>query len=411
MISEVTISNFKSVRNLTLPLGRVNIFIGANGSGKSNILEAIAFAGAASADKLDNEFLKSRGIRISNAELMKSAFDTTGKKNPVEFGFKSDEREIKFTIESEVGTIPKWNIQEKGEIENSIVSFIDGLFLRGELNLQDNINTSQPEDLKKIAESLTSLFEQVKSTDNDITHSSFINTIKETLVPSLTTRAYKEILYDKWLSEFIIYSPELSALRKYEEEGQIFPLGINGEGLFHVLQIFHEKYEPETIQQIKDYLHLIEWFDDFESVDEKSTNRKYLVVKDRFMPDIYLNQSNVNEGFLYLLFYVSLILSKETPAFFAIDNIEASFHPVLCKELIRKLTDLAHTQNKQILITTHNPFILDGLNLDNQDERLFVVKRNSEGETIAKRITKYSKNIKLSEAWMSGYIGGNPETI
>jgi AAA15 family ATPase/GTPase len=74
VIKEVTIKNFKSVQDLTLPLSRFNVLIGSNGSGKSNILEAIAFGAAASADKLDNEFLGSRGIRTSRADLMKSAF-------------------------------------------------------------------------------------------------------------------------------------------------------------------------------------------------------------------------------------------------------------------------------------------------------------------------------------------------
>ena len=41
MIQEIRIKNFKSVQKLKLELGRVNVLIGANGCGKSNILEAI----------------------------------------------------------------------------------------------------------------------------------------------------------------------------------------------------------------------------------------------------------------------------------------------------------------------------------------------------------------------------------
>jgi len=43
MLRRVTIKNFKSIKNLSFDLGRVNVLIGENGSGKSNILEAIAF--------------------------------------------------------------------------------------------------------------------------------------------------------------------------------------------------------------------------------------------------------------------------------------------------------------------------------------------------------------------------------
>ena len=70
MIRKVRINNYKSIPDLTLDLGRVTVLIGANGSGKSNILEAIALASAAAQNKLDNEFLISRGIRVTETRFM-----------------------------------------------------------------------------------------------------------------------------------------------------------------------------------------------------------------------------------------------------------------------------------------------------------------------------------------------------
>src|SRR5689334_12182744 len=43
MISRVTIENFKSIEKAAFDARRVNVFIGEPNSGKSNILEAIAF--------------------------------------------------------------------------------------------------------------------------------------------------------------------------------------------------------------------------------------------------------------------------------------------------------------------------------------------------------------------------------
>jgi AAA15 family ATPase/GTPase len=74
MITELKIENYKSIQDLTLDVGRVNILIGENGCGKSNILEAITFAAAAEANKLDNEFLFNRGIRVTEPQLMRSIF-------------------------------------------------------------------------------------------------------------------------------------------------------------------------------------------------------------------------------------------------------------------------------------------------------------------------------------------------
>ncbi|HAS9351436.1 TPA: hypothetical protein I3799_001940 [Enterobacter cloacae] len=76
-------------------------------------------------------------------------------------------------------------------------------------------------------------------------------------------------------------------------------------------------------------------------------------------------------------------------------------------------------KNKQIFMTTHNPITLDGIDLFNDDHRLFVVERDKEGLTRVKRIspppgmTKEQweseyYGMKLSEIWLSGAIGGIP---
>ena len=41
MIERIAVENFKSLRSVDLTLGRVNLFVGTNASGKSNFLEAL----------------------------------------------------------------------------------------------------------------------------------------------------------------------------------------------------------------------------------------------------------------------------------------------------------------------------------------------------------------------------------
>ena len=38
MIEQVLIKNYKSIRDLSLPLNRLNVLIGSNGAGKSNFI-------------------------------------------------------------------------------------------------------------------------------------------------------------------------------------------------------------------------------------------------------------------------------------------------------------------------------------------------------------------------------------
>jgi predicted ATPase len=398
VIKEVTINNFKSIQELTLPLSRFNVLIGSNGSGKSNILEAIAFGAAASADKLDNEFLGSRGIRTSSAHLMKSAFTSEWSLKPITLEFKENGQEIYFDIEENEETpILKWVVKQRLDIEETISNNLLSI-------LTDDIDNISNAEFKKLSSTLKELIK----TEN---REAVVTFMKKVLDRTTVAEIYKSVYYNQFLANFIIYSPEINSLRKFEEESQIKPLGIKGEGLFSLLQIFreNESYGAKTIEEIKRYLHVIEWFADFETAE--SYERKSLSIKDRFIQNIPLNQNNVNEGFLFLLFYVCLIVSKETPSFFAIDNLEASFHPKLCEELTKNLISLGEHHNKQIILTTHNPFVLDGLDLNDKNQSLFVVRRNSDGETIANKVDGPPKNVKLSEAWMRGYIGGQPETI
>jgi len=54
---------FKSIENAELELGNINVFIGANGSGKSNLLEALGVLAAAAYGRVDQESLVRRGCR------------------------------------------------------------------------------------------------------------------------------------------------------------------------------------------------------------------------------------------------------------------------------------------------------------------------------------------------------------
>ncbi|MCU0541542.1 MAG: AAA family ATPase [Oscillatoriaceae cyanobacterium Prado104] len=93
MLKEVRIKNYKSIQKLKLELGRVTVLIGENGCGKSNILEAIALASAAADDKLDNEFLASRGIRVTEPQLMRSAFEKENLDKDISIELRVDDRE------------------------------------------------------------------------------------------------------------------------------------------------------------------------------------------------------------------------------------------------------------------------------------------------------------------------------
>ncbi len=373
MIRKVKIENFKSVQSLELELGRLNVFIGENGCGKTNILEAIAIGSAAVENKVDNEFLTTRGIRVTEFKFMTSAFDL-------------NDEEITVSFESEKKQVLHCQIDfGKQEWETSLSGDGIGFLSSKTYDLFGKANFSNLEKLdKELAKALS-----LRQSFIDESHT----------VP------------------FLIFAPENTYLRNFQEEGQILPLGIRGEGLFkHLTTLFKE--QPEAFAAIKKQLEIIDWFEDMDIPKDLWPYERRIAIRDRFLhPELqFFDQRSSNEGFLFLLFYFTLFVSDRTPKFFAIDNIDSALNPKLCSRLVQTLSKLAAEHNKQAIVTTHNPSILDGLDLDDPEQRLFVIYRNADGHTVANRVEKKqplngSENVRLSEAFIRGYLGGLPKNF
>jgi hypothetical protein len=217
---------------------------------------------------------------------------------------------------------------------------------------------------------------------------------------------------------FLLFCIQFSFLKEFEKEGQIQPLGINGEGLFKYLRYLSQPQFKEKLDEIKEKLELIDWFEDFDIPDNLYPGERTLKLKDRYLdPDLeYFDQKSANEGFLFLLFYFCLFIGEETPKFFAIDNIDSSLNPRLCRRLIQELVELAKKYDKQVILTTHNPAVLDGLDLDDQEQKLYVINRKRSGHTRADQISppkplEGQELVPLSEAFLRGYIGGLPKNF
>ena len=359
MIETITVKNFKSITDMTLSLGNVNVFIGANGSGKSNILEAIAMVAAERSAQIEVNSMIQKGIRIAKPDLMISSF--------------------------------------YGQPSNSTINV--------------NISGTEGERIKYAVTNLAP--EDIYSTWNaPWSTGARRGNIKEAVEKTDKLREY--------LSKYLIYSLSINALRGLTSDSLQYPLGLNGEGLDVLLNNIPKEEIMQIKESAKDYISWIEdiFFDSEEIYKMQGyklgRSKSNLYFRDKFMQkkNNLFSAENANEGALELLFYLTLFISRKTPDFFAIDNIENGLNPRLCRFLMKKICELAVKNGKQVLITTHNPAILDGLNLNDGSQRLYVVTRNDEGKTQAKRIqTKEQtgeQRMMLSEMWMKGLIGVVP---
>jgi predicted ATPase len=411
MIRRLHINNYKSLHELTLEAGRFNVFIGENGCGKSNLLEAIALVAAAAADKLDHEFLGSRGIRVTEPKLMRSAFSDESLQQPIKIsvGFENLDAEEKYTLNHDNQAYGKWTRLE--------VTFIGlaKIWMRAK-EIEERIpahDETKEIDMHSDIEELNTSINRLKSEIFDFGVNKFFEgNEKDTL--NYLSQCKNVAAIESELKNFVIYSPENTALRNFYKEGQIEPLGINGEGLLKLLKVIQNK-SPEQRQEIHSSLQLFDWYAELEIPKELSASEDKVTITDRYLTMAF-DQRSANEGFLFVLFYIALMVSDDTPKIFAIDNIDTSLNPKLCTKLIKELIRLAKKYDKQVFVTTHNPAILDGIDLGDDEQRLLVVSRTKQGHTRYKRITLEDKprsstneDLKLSEAFLRGYLGGLPK--
>lgn len=412
MITNIHIENFKSIQSLDLELGRLNIFIGANGSGKSNILEAIAMGSAAMEDKLDDEFLVNRGVRVAEPTRMKSMFSKNNNEIPIQLIWSNNQINWKLELVHKNSELSKWIVD--GKLNNDAVSEVKFQERLIEVINKNKFVDKLPDSRYELGFSL--LDEALKS-GYKIGSDPKSDKIIENIINMMLER---EILYNNGREDFInflIFAPENHFLRRFEEEAAIKPLGIKGEGLFKLFSIIEKEY-TDKFDEILQHLELIDWFESVEIPKDLQFTERRIKIKDRYLAEglQYFDQRSANEGFLYLLFYLTLFVSDLTPHFFAIDNIDNSLNPKLGSELIKVLAQLAKKHNKQALLTTHNPVILDGLDLEDDDQRLFVVYRNADGHTKVRRVPPLKQvngvaQVRLSEAFIRGYIGGLPDNF
>jgi predicted ATPase len=178
--------------------------------------------------------------------------------------------------------------------------------------------------------------------------------------------------------------------------------------------------------RLDDVLELVDWVSDVSATESAGAllspavprAKQLLKFTDRFMAASRntLTAYDASEGALYVLFAAVLCLSSASPTILAIDNLDCALNPRLVTRLVARLVGWLRAGNpeRQLLFTAHNPTVLDGLDLENDEVRLFAVERNSQGHTTVRRIDvspelrELNAQYPLSRLWAMGHLGAVP---
>ena len=404
-VSQVRIKYFKSIVDQTIDLGQLNVFIGTNGSGKSNFLEAIGVLSCAMDGKIDYSKLADRGTRLSAPEVFRSSF-------------KNLKRRKTFTLVARFS-----GLSYKGSIRAND----DAEFIFTEENIENANTLGERKDICVNVPNFVDLTELNPQ-------QSIVSTL-ETLGQFNVTEL-KEI---KAIQRFAIYAPSTPILRGVSPDASNRePLGLYGGSLSSALadvvnDVHHSRNSSiSSVDNIRLFFELLDWFKSIGTTDDISsqlqskhlhTGKRVVSFTDKYMGEKFNNlyAYDVSEGALYIVFILVLLLHKKAPPIFAVDNVDNTLNPGMVRQMMGHIIELLKVMpEKQVLLTTHNPTALDAVDLFNDGHRLFVVQRNQNGHTEIARIkpppgfTRESwvekhGGLRLSEIWLSGVIGGLPK--
>lgn len=398
-LDKVSVKSFKSLVEGEVSLARINVFIGANGSGKSNLLEALGVLGAAAAGRIEDLTLKERGVRPGVVNLYKSSFRNL--KLPVFIRLSGSSGDTSYAVSirspTTAGPVTRWRYDTE-----SLVSEGSPVVGRSPASRE-----GPNPDAGLIALKLVELPPEA---------------------PAAKVVAA--------LQRFRIYSPVTHFLRYSNDPTQQDPIGLLGGGLeVAVAEMFADLRQRLGDKDFTTFARalykLTGWADKIEAIGREqaplpasvASGPKVLLFRDRFMARgrDTLTAHDASEGALYVLFGLVVALHPRSPSIAAIDNFDQALNPRLAKAFTRFLCEwsLRLHPERQLLLTCHNPLVLDGLPLrDDQSIRLFAVDRDNTGRTIIRCHdlrslidVKKDNPAPLSRLWVMGALGAIPSDV
>lgn len=398
MIDRFEVKAFKSLVDVEVELGQVNVFIGANGSGKSNLLEALGVLGAAASGRVDDESLLRRGVRPGVPALYKSSF-------------RGQRPRPSLRVEARAG-----DAHYAAELNNPLKDPSPAWLFKNEVLEGQYGKVVGRSPASRIAASL-----------NPEAGLAALRHVE--LNPERPEARLMNALRD-----YCIYTPNTGTLRSLTPDPQQRePVGLSGGNLPEaVTDLLSHRYRDDRIRTIcNELLHIIDWAESYGYRSRAgsvplspsvASARQVLVFRDRFMAEgrNYLTGYDASEGALYVLFTTILAVHPKTPRVLAIDNVDHALNPRLARALMERLCTWVTegSAEKQLLLTSHNPLLLDGLPLRDDRIRLFTVGRSRKGRTVVRRVEvgedlleKAKEGWTLSRLWVMGHLGGVPDDV
>ncbi len=459
MIESLSVENFRSIKNLDIDLTKLTVLIGANGTGKSNLVKLIEFIGDIPRSGITMAINKNGGSEwMVPKTIPKKEVKKTNCKIKIKTTFKPPKEVSKNTcdkvsvdyslsINFKKGIFPVLNYEK--------IEFNDALLVSKLLSSENDVDSE--EEIQDISQSkVTFEKERLKTVEKDKLSLNFsplpddtnkslylnwfgfpedleINTSKfgDNLI---NTWGRKEMkirgsgnetntfsILDKNVTSVLDFAPQYNRFRRELMNISRFDLLLNElrrEQTLSDIEVLSTDGTnmPSAINSVKrdkeSWERLINTFSaiaphivDFDSSPLERNKRFIQFTESKLGRSI--ESWEASDGSLRALAVLLAIETAKTGTTVIIEEPEQNLHPWAVKVLMDYITEMIEVKSLQVIITTHSQQVVESA----KTEDILIASRSiTDGTTFSRPSERYPNHtsIELGELWVKGLLGGVP---
>lgn len=376
MLKAITLNNFKSYRHARLPLAPLTVLIGANASGKSNAIEGMRLLSwlAQGQSLSDIQYAVQSGesiVRGAVNDLSYECGDSFGMEvetdelewNRLVFSLTRRERGLHITAESlthDGAVVPLYIIRQPSVKQGSDISVA-----------YNNFSSGGKKPLVTCSDQ-SAIFTQLTSPATfDAVHQ-----LSREIIPTVTKQL------KQWLSAMLFLDPVPAQMRDYAFPSDSVLQG-NGKNVSAVLYnlwcnadlqldlftsddqllVSEQKEHDFNRQSILGFIQSLPE-QDIADIDFVKEPKGRVMVK---LTETFGGRSKeydaslLSDGTLRVLAIAAAMLSAPEGSLVVIEEIDNGVHPSRAHHLLQQIQQIAQKRSLRVLLSTHNPAMLDAL--------------------------------------------------
>jgi predicted ATPase len=395
---ELHVKNFRSLREVVVPLGPLNVLVGPNGAGKTNVLDVFGFL----ADVIRTDLVPAMDLRGGFDEV---AF-WGGNKGPNSM---------------EVGLKATWTTHSSPSAPDEYALRIERRTLRSGATSLSRNESFQFKRTRGRGRRITISGQRVNvvgiGADDGVSPERSIGIQRLSSGLSTLPRLSEDeggaevtTIADR-LQSFRVFDVDVPAARRPAKfpHGPFVTLDEQASNLAAFLLSLSTQDRAAWEQLVEDASEVLPQLRDIGFEFPSGAGREVIVVLHESGLRRPTPLADASYGTIRLLGLLALLYDPQPPALTCVEEIDHGLHPQALELLIERLREAS--ERTQFLIATHSPAFADRL----RPEELIICERRDDGSSAIpalstaqiEEIVAESEGQPLGELWFSGALGGD----